>query len=252
MSRTHKDAPYKIRERRLGIRDSAENCPLCADGPSRTTVTGFTAIFFAHELTQLEAFVALAEEEGFAVESREVRGYLSTSLPEEALLNRRINRRESVFDGFLDPHRAIYSSPSGSSSTLLWNGAGRFLSAEKVNDRLSRIYGSYEQRAAWSFLVERPHVSHKENIFTVVSVSKESSPSRIGHYHGHDDGMSYLLYGHCHCGYCTPDEQGSRTRIRTVSNELKKVFNGGDHEAIEEIAGELVRSGSGYRDTMLC
>jgi len=252
MSRTHKDAPYKIRKRRLGIKDGSEDCAVCAEGPIRVIRTGFTAIFFAHEVSEREAFLAIAEEGGFTVETEEVRGYLSTSTDLETTFSR-YNRGKSAFDGYLDPDRAIYSHPNGMARDLIWNREGRKeISAEK--DRSFRRIDS-TGAMDFEFLEGRPVVSHKKNIFTVVSVYKESE--RVArHYHGggHDrDPMSYLLSGHCHCSYCEPREQGTRAELRAASGRLKKAFNAGDEEALEEISSGLLSSNGGaYRDTMLC
>lgn len=249
MSRTHKDAPYKIRERRLGIKDRSENCAVCAEGPVRTVRTGFSAIFFAHEVAEREAFMAIAEEGGFTLKIDEVHGYLTTGTDPELNYDPYGGKR-SIFEGYLDPDRAIYGSPSGLRSDLRWNRAGR---AAPVAKEISSPKDEGSTDDLWRFLDSRPAVSHKKNIFVVVSISKESS--RVArHYHGggHDrDSMSYLLSGHCHCISCEPKEQGTRTELRATSGRLKKAFNGGDEEAVEEISEELVRSNGGaYRDTM--
>ena len=252
MSRTHKDAPYKIRKRRLGIKDGSEDCAVCAEGPVRVIRTGFTAIFFAHEVSEREAFLAIAEEGGFTVETEEVQGYLSTSTEIETTFSR-YNRGKSAFDGYLDPDRAIYSHPNGKSDELIWNREGR----REIPAEKERSFRRIDSTGAmdFEFMEIRPVVSHKRNIFTAISVYKESE--RVArHYHGrgHDrDPMSYLLSGHCHCRSCEPGEQGSRAELRAASGRLKKAFNGGDDESLEEISSELVGSNGGaYRDTMLC
>ena len=233
MSRTHKDAPYKIRKRRLGIKDSSENCAVCAEGPVRVIRTGFTAIFFAHEVSEREAFLAVAEEGGFTVETEEIQGYLSTSVAMD-MLPSRFDRAASAFDGYLNPDRAIYSSPNGLNRDLLWNRKGRHeVAAEERSFRRIESPGALNLE----FFDSKP----------VVSIYKESS--RVTrHYHGggHDpDPMSYLLSGHCHCSYCEPREQGTRAELRAASGRLKRAFNGGDEESLDEISSELLSSSGG-------
>lgn len=249
MSRSYKDAPYSVREKRLGITDKREGCTLCAETSERTITTGFTAIFFAHEVRQIEDFLNLSQEQGYSAELHEVHGYLGTSEVQD-ILTPRYSRKKSAFEGYLDPKRAIYSVPRGVTSNLIWNGAGRFIQGE-AKLRLNRIFGSDD---SYDYLFSAPyHVSHKQNIFTVISISKETKAPRYNHHYHSSDSLSYLLYGHCHCSWCSPDEKGPKTRIRAIANELRNAFNSGDFDAIEEISAELIRtSTNGYRDTMNC
>jgi len=239
MSKTYKDAPYRVRERRLGITDGNENCALCVEneGKPRIFTTGFTAIFFAHELSQLESFVALAEEKGFTVEQREAQGYLGKDVYKDMGYRLSFSSAKSAFEGLYDSERAIYSEPRALEENLLWNLTGAGADAKDNQYR----YG----RSASSAFFGLPRVSHKRNIFTVISISREFEgrhPYFWGHAH-EPDSASYLLSGvhHCHCNYCEPDEKGSKTRVRSVTTELKKTYNGGDQEALEDIASELVR-----------
>lgn len=251
MSRTYKDAPYKIREKRLGIPSREEKCSLCADAPDRTITTGFTAIFFAHEVREIEAFQELATEQGYSLDLREVSGYLG-DIPVEDRFVSRYSRRKSVFEGYLDPKRAIYSIPRGVAANLLWTGEGRFTAREEPEQDFSSLFGG-DDTYFKSFLNPVRRVSSKKNIFEVISISKVTEiPGYSYHYHG-ADGLSYLLNGHCHCGSCQPDESGSKGRLRTVTSELRKAFNAGNYDAMDEIADELIRSSSvGYRDPMNC
>lgn len=241
MSKTYKDAPYRIRERRLGITDGKENCALCleSEGKPRLFTTGFTAIFFAHELSQLESFVGLAEEKGFEIEQREVQGYLGKDAYRDLGVRVSFNSAKSAFEGLYDSERAIYSEPRGLKENLLWNLTGSGTEAERNQYRFGR--------SSIPDLFGLPFVSHKRNIFTVVSISK-TTEGRHYRYHGHEvDSASYLLDGgyHCHCNYCEPDEKSSKSRIRSITTELKKVYNGGDYDALEDIASELVRTSTG-------
>lgn len=74
MSRTLKDAPYTIRARRHG-RGITSHLPNC----DRTSVFGerFTAVFYAHEVREFEAFHDRAEALGYEVTSREREGFLA-------------------------------------------------------------------------------------------------------------------------------------------------------------------------------
>lgn len=251
MSRTDKDAPYKVRKERLGIKERGHNCVICAEGSQRTVVTGFTAIFYAHELRETEAFVAYAEEQGYTAKLTEVRGYLGET-PDELAMSYRRTSRKSDFDEFFNKKRAIYSAPRGVRSSLLWDLYGKFNLEAALEQKISKfkLFGFDLSELAVEYA---KHVSSKENIFTVVRVSKEVTAKRF-HYHPHDDaGPSYLLYGHCHCSWCEPDEKGAKARLRAVTTELRKTFNSGDEEALEDLAQELIRSSSNaYRDTMAC
>jgi len=247
MSKTYKDAPYRIRERRLRGAEDEENCSLCLENKDkvRSFTTGFTAIFFAHEVAQLEGFVALAEEKGFEIDQSEVQGYLGKDVYRDLGVRVRFSSVKSAFDGFYDSNRAIYSAPRGIKENLIWNltGTGKF--AEENQYSIGR--------STLDFLGAEL-VSHKQNIFTVVSISK-TIESKARSYHGHhqDDSVGYLLWGHCHCSYCEPDEKSVKNRIRSVTTALKKVYNGGDYDALEEIAEELVRSGANaQRESMYC
>lgn len=240
MSKTYKDAPYRIREKRLGVTDGDESCALCIEnkGKPRIFTTGFTAIFFAHELSQLESFLELVEEKDFTVEQREVQGYLGKDVYKDLGYRVSFSSAKSAFEGFYDDERAVYSEPRALKENLLWNLTGSGSEAEANQYR----YG----RSASSAFFGLPQVSHKRNIFTVVSISKtfESRHPRFGG-HGHEiDSASYLLGGvhHCHCDYCEPDEKSSKSRIRSITTELKKAYNGGDYDALEDIASELVRT----------
>ena len=73
MSRTLKDAPYPVRERRHG-REITTHLPSC----NRTSVYGerFTAVFYAHEVREYETFRDHAEALGYEVTSREREGFL--------------------------------------------------------------------------------------------------------------------------------------------------------------------------------
>jgi len=249
MSKTYKDAPYKIRERRLGITDGDDNCALCLEnkGKPRVFTTGFTAIFFAHELPQLERFIVLAEEKGFEIEQREVQGFLGKDAYRDFGVRVRFSSAKSAFEGLYDPERAIYSVPRGLKENILWNITGTGSSAEANQYRFGR--------SSIPEFFGTELVSHKLNIFTVVSISR-TTEGRHYRYHGHEiDSASYLLggYHHCHCNYCEPDEKGSKNRIRSITTELKKVYNGGDYDTLEEIASELVRTGANaQRNSMYC
>jgi len=240
MSKTYKDAPYRIREKRLGITDGDESCSLCLEnkGKPRTFTTGFTAIFFAHELSQLESFLELAEEKGFEIQQREAQGYLGKDVYEDFGYRLSFRSAKSAFEGYYDDERAIYSEPRALKENLLWNLTG----SGKDADANQHSYG----RSVSSAFFGLPSVSHKRNIFKVISVSKtfESRYPRFGGHSHEIDSASYLLGGvhHCHCDYCEPDEKSSKTRVRSVTNELKKAYNGGDYDALEDIASELVRT----------
>lgn len=253
MSRTHKDAPHKVRERRLGITDKKAGCILCEDGSERTVHLGFTAIFFAHEARQRSEFLERAEELGYSTSEREVRGYLGEVNRFDSYREARMLRAfEDVFDG----KRAIYSTPHGVRENILWTSAGP--SSPDDGDSIGRVRGLFssadEAMLDYIFSV-KPWVSHKENIFTVISVARQYSLPR-GHYHYHDtsNGLGYLLGDyHCHCSWCEPDEKAEKTRVRAVARKLRNAFNSGDYDALEELASQLVGSSSGaYRDPMNC
>lgn len=252
MSRTAKDAPRRVKERRLGIAKDQRNCSVCSQLTERTITTGFTAIFFAHETKEIEAFLELAQEAGYSSDTKEVRGYLGENGIESffTFLSPIHSRGKSIFDGFFDIKRAVYSSPRGLAKNLLWNSAGRFKAREDVSRWIGRVYGD----DSLDFLIEdRYAVSSKENIFKMVSISKTTTVTRYRHHYHEADGMSYLISGHCHCSRCDPDEKTAKTRVRAVTTELKKLFNGGDYDGLDEIAGELAAySAGGYRDTMNC
>ena len=185
MSRTYKDAPYKVRKDRLStIGDPEKSCVLCAEGNERVISTGFTAIFFAHEARELERFLATAEEEGYSVSIREAQGYLGDTPYEPRALSP-LRRRESPFAKLFNPERALYSAPHGIADHLLWTSEG---DAAKSGARkrmqlidFDPIFGSLSES-----------VSTKKNIFKVISVSRERTVKRY-RYHYHDDGLSYLL-----------------------------------------------------------
>ncbi|MHA3723744.1 hypothetical protein ACXR2T_07680 [Leucobacter sp. HY1910] len=78
MSRTLKDAPHAVRARRHGTvaPDHAGPCRVPTARLSRVT-----AVFYAHELPALHAFVTLATDAGYDVVTREREAYLApTSL----------------------------------------------------------------------------------------------------------------------------------------------------------------------------
>lgn len=253
MSRTHKDAPYKVRERRLGITDKKDNCPLCQDGAARIVRFGFSAIFFAHELRQREEFIALAEDLGYSFVEREVRGYLGEASTYESYSDSRAFR---TFGKTFERNRAIYSSPHGVRENILWTSAGP--SKDDAKERVSRISGLFSSKDGDlldHIFSSKRWVSQKENIFTVISVIREYSLERgYYHYHASSNELGYLLGDyHCHCSYCEPDEKAEKTRIRALSSKLRNAFNSGNYDELEELASELVRSSSGgYRDPMNC
>lgn len=78
MSRTLKDAPYPVRERRYGRPQGAHDVK-CG------TVSQFTdrvsAVFYAHEVAEREAYEALLTERGYAVSAVECEGFLGTVFP---------------------------------------------------------------------------------------------------------------------------------------------------------------------------
>ncbi len=253
MSRTRKDAPYKVRERRLGITDKKADCPLCEHGAERVVHTGFTAIFFAHETRQRAEFIALAEELGYSILEREVRGYLGETTTYESYSD---SRTFKLFADVFDSKRAIYSRPSGVRENIIWTSAGP--TQDSKGDSIRRVRSLFSRADEPMFdqlFSSKRWVSSKENIFTVVSISKKYSLER-GYYHYHDTsrGLGYLLGDHhCHCSYCEPDEKAEKTRIRAVTSKLRKAFNSGNYEELEELASELVGSSSGgYRDPMNC
>lgn len=247
MSRTLKDAPYKIREKRLGITEHKENCILCADNPQKTITTGFTGIFFAHEVKEAEAFIQRAEELGYSVKKTEIRGYLGENIEEEARRGRysfRQNRAKSNFEGLVNLSRAIYNEPRGKFKNLAWNDAGKFSYESYSSEHDSQLKSLGFNRNTFSLenFFELPYVnvSAKENIFVAVSVSIETSVRGNYHYHStRNDSLGYLIYGHCHCSWCTGDDSSTKTRFRAASNGITRAFNSGDIEAVEELSEEF-------------
>lgn len=252
MSRTHKDAPRRVKETRLGIADKKAGCSLCEENSLQTVLFGFSAIFFAHEVQQKEDFIALAEEKGYEAEEREVRGYLGDASPAFESYTR--ERRIKEFAGSFEERRAIYSAPDGVDENILWNSSGPRTEGTKTRKaQLRGLIGSRDESMMDRIFSSKNWVSHKENIFTVVSVFREYPRGR-GFYHYHESGATgYLLAGHCHCSYCEPDEKAEKTRVRSLTSKLRNAFNSGSYDELDEIASELVRTGSGaYRDVMNC
>lgn len=244
MSRTYKDAPRKVRERRLGITEEKDNCPLCVDTDEQIAVFGFTAIFFAHEAREIQSFIDFAEEQGYSAHSEEARGYLGTSKLAEGEDLLRPNRPKSIFDGLFDRKRALYSQPRGIAKNLLWDRRGR----PGNRQRTSRTTPFRRLSADEYFdqLLDRAlHVSSKENLFVVVSISKEVAHSRRFHYHETSGALDYMLSdGHCHCSQCEPSEKTAKNRVRAAVVQLQKAFNSGDYEALEELSSSLSASSS--------
>lgn len=253
MSRTHKDAPRKVRERRLGISDHKDSCALCTEERERTIRLGFTAIFFAHETRELESFIGFAEEQGYSARTEEVRGYLgSGEIAADEVLRPR--GRKSIFDDLFDRKRAIYSQPRGIKENLLWDLKGR--PKDLVEESRIRLFKSSAAQDYFDRLLDAPHhVSTKQNLFVVVSISKTIQTAAYNpHYHETSGTLDYMLSnGHCHCDHCEPSEKIAKSRIRAITGELQKVFNSGDYEALEEVAAALSNSGpGGYRTIVYC
>lgn len=78
MSRTDKDVPFDVHQRRAGRRH--EHNPTCAlSSPERTI--SIRALFYAHEVAEQRQFTDTARDLGFAIGRTERRGYIST-IPE--------------------------------------------------------------------------------------------------------------------------------------------------------------------------
>lgn len=243
MSRTHKDAPERIRKRKLGIKEFDENCSLCAEGVSRTFRSGFAAIFFAHEVKELESFLAAVGEGSYEVESREVTGYLGKKDP-DLRFSFNINRLIEPFSEFFDGERAIYSAARGISDNLLWTVRGRF-DTESAEAKRRRAF--YEDRNFdFQYFETLPTVSHKRNIFTVVTVVHEYAIS-AHHYHSCNESSMdrFFYYRDCHCNNCEPETAEDHKRAKEVAGKLRKAFNSGDYEAMEDTSSELRVSNGG-------
>lgn len=81
MSRTLKDAPYKVRERRYGRRETSHT-PNCGVTHSYTDRT--SAVFYAHETRERESYEARLRELGYTVKTVEREGFLGSRFPDGA------------------------------------------------------------------------------------------------------------------------------------------------------------------------
>lgn len=81
MSRTLKHLPYKVRARRYG-RPETEHTANCGEIHQRVERT--TAVFYAHEVREREAYEQKLSEHGFTVSPVECEGFLGSAFPHGA------------------------------------------------------------------------------------------------------------------------------------------------------------------------
>lgn len=244
MSRTLKDAPYEVRKKRLGVTDRKDGCALCKDAPQKTVVTGFSGIFFAHEVKETEAFVQKAKELGYKVETTEVSGYLGKDVDRYPVHSFRVNR--SNFEGMVDFDRAVYDAPRGKLTHLLWNKLGKYdAESARTSSAPNRRLFSILRDEGLGFMEPYIEVSSKKNIFVAVEVTKETKVSNNYHYHrARNDNSGYLLWGHCHCSYCVGEDPAEKNRFRDTSTKIQRAYNNGDLDAVEELSETFATQGS--------
>lgn len=240
MSRTWKDAPYRIREKRagvgkdeddLGFRDGCNLCQKHKENPA-SRVVELTTIFFAHEAKSLEALKEAAEENGFEVKITEVSGFLGRVSGESYPW---LSYKFNMFDGLYDPQRAIYKHPRGVEEFLLYSRYGKHDPSNSA-DRSQHQRMALFSAQSWSPSTPVHHVSHKANIFKVVQLSKEVEARHYRwHDHGEGDYPYWKIKGRHHRSYGGNEEFLTATQIRALESEAMKTFNGEGEEALDEI-----------------
>lgn len=242
MSRTYKDAPFDVRKKRSAKNsDSAKDCSICVG--KRIIESQLTAIFYAHEIKEIDSFVAKAEELGFEVERNEVTGYLGGNISTPYSYMFSFERLKNKLAGFFDGNRAIYSEPRATEHSLLWDAEGK--SENQLNSNRRKMFGfdQFEDKP-------RPHVSKKKNIFVTLTVNEERVLStHCGNFH--NDG--YRSHHECRCDYCSPDEKSGKNDVRMITNEIRKSFNSGNIDDVESVSELLPKNASNaYRDWKNC
>lgn len=246
MSKTYKDEPFEVKAKRLGASKKSDDCAICngtGDDNKKVVVSGFNAIFYAHEQKEIEALTVHAEELGYTVETAEQRAYLGKTLP---LSYNYAFSQKFPFDELFDEKRALYSAPRGVAKNLLWNRDNDPNSDTNIG--VHRYSFGYTED---TFPIVA-HVAKKDNIFVIVSVSKETT---VNTYHGMHCEAYYPpeLSDHCRCGWCEPDEGKAKNNFRKVAVEVRNSFNSGELDSIEDLSENLTTQGSNaYRDWMKC
>lgn len=219
MSRTHKDKPRRFKNKAKNA-----NVPCNACESTRRVITreySLTAIFYAHEHKRFEEFIALAEELGYRVTSREIEAYLGEYyLGIDNYRGYRQRFRHGDLMNLIDSSRALYSEPRGVPQRMLVNihGAnkthGDEIPLRDINDLPP--------------LADR--VSHKLNLFRVIEVTRE-----VSHEETKCDkhGVRHGSYNYsCGCYACSGDRSDELTHLRGEFSKMKNRFNS---EGIDEI-----------------
>lgn len=231
MSRTDKDVPNRLRN--LG--DSCEHCELSTFSVKRS----FSAVFFAHELNELEILVNTARDLGCEVSFKEVHGYLGECLAfKPEFLVASSSRIKGHFGkkliGLFDSERAVYSAPVVAPDNLLWSSMGSFSSTADSSKLLHDFDNS------------KLKVSSKSNIFTVVTATKEKTYSGGSWCLACADKVLFPYpVKSCRCSGCTHGVK-SRNSFNNAAVKLKKAYREGDMDALESLANEFTGNKSDW------
>lgn len=245
MSRTYKDAPFDVKKKRSAKNsDSAKDCSICVG--KRIIESQLTAIFYAHEIKEIESFVTKAEEIGFEVERNEVTGYLGSIISKPYAYRFSFERLKNKLSNFFDSNRAVYSEPRATEESLLWDAEGNAENQSRQNNRKIFGFNQFED----DLFKPRPNVSKKKNIFVTLTVSEEIVlNTHCGNFH--NDG--YRSYHECRCDYCSPDEKSGKNDVRMITNEIRKSFNSGNTDDVENTSELLTKNApNAYRDWKNC
>ena len=203
MSRTHKDAPRKVRERRAGLTRSFNHDREHCDAPrtTRTVRHECRALFAAHEREAMEAFREVAEEHGFNVSQRELWGHRAELLPESRLIYMPLR----IFAEFKRQRTRILYSDEGENGVFLFTGEA--------------LTGEHGPRGSFDLHYE----------LVAESVAEREVVACAAH------GFDWLPSQHCGCFYCEGRARDKgRSIVRDSLSKERQRANGGLEEYLEE------------------
>lgn len=236
MSRTYKDLSYDRKRARLNIKDTEESCPICLADEKAKVIVKDVAIFYSHEVKELEALLARAADVNIETKVTEVYGRLATLNVDTKRIGR--DSFSKVSKGY-DRSRLVFTpdSPDGNYELLSYGREISFKALSLIDNILNAKVPFKELVNETKSVYRKPisfsHVYRKENLFTIVTLEKTIEVSHW-HFHYGRYGGDYRLNTRCRCAYCLEPRINTPQKDRAQFTKVKNTFNTSPFQDFDE------------------
>lgn len=265
MSRTRKDTPIEVRARR-----EAKGVKLNNTHPWRSGVhsraANVEALFYAHEVRELEEFIAKAKEFGWTVETREITGHLYTEANQDRAYRHQHAHyypsrvtQQSILRDLTTRHRKLTDRPQARGRFIIWpesdvlteqyaEAARKSAKGESVEVEVDLTSLPFLERIRhprylydYDDMLTSSRMSKNPNIFIAVTATKvfESAAREVWW-----DIYEYPLDSTKPCSCCRDTRETDKigntdTAIRNKTSKITEAFNNGDYDRAADLADAI-------------